>query len=235
MATVPEALPVVAERWDLPDVLLVPMDSLDAYFARVYQIPLLTREEEAELGTAVRAGNRDAALRLAVHNLRYAAYLARKWEGRSQGEPVWSLGDAVQAANIGLWTAVQRYDPSLARFTTYAHWWIRQSWDRARNTFLWQVRLPAHAVREWHAYQQAVEAWTQSRHRKPKPEELAELLGWPLHRVGFWQQWAETTQRPASLDALVLDEDTPLGDLVAGSADDAVWSRLQHRAQQEAV
>ncbi|NMP25224.1 sigma-70 family RNA polymerase sigma factor, partial [Sulfobacillus harzensis] len=26
-----------------------------------------------------------------------------------------------------------------------------------------------------------------------------------------------------------------LGDLVAGSADDAVWSRLQHRAQQEAV
>lgn len=236
MAVMPTTLFATEDRWDVPDVLLVPMDSLDAYFARIHAVPTLSAAEESTLGQKVQAGDRDAALRLAVHNLRYAAHLARKWEGRGSDEPVWSLGDAVQAANVGLWTAARRFNPAIARFTTYATHWIRQAWDRARNDFLWQVRLPAHAAAEWRAYQRAVAAWTASRSQEPTPQDLAHLLGWPPERIAFWQQWAETGNHPASLDTPVGAGDTALGDLVA-APDDAtnLWRRLDHYARKQAV
>lgn len=231
----PKPITTDADRWDLPDTLLVPMESLDAYFARIHAIPVLSADEEMVLGEAVQHEDRDAAIRLATHNLRYAAHLARKWEGRTTAEAVWSLGDAVQAANIGLWTAAQRFDPRVARFSTLATWWIRQAWNRARNDFLWQVRLPAHAAEEWRAYQRAVTTWSASHGTDPTSEELADFLGWPIHRVAFWAHWAVTNHRPASLDALLLDGDTPFGDMLAAPEDSGIWSQMTQLAQKDAV
>ena len=228
--------PVCEDRWDLPDVLLVPMASLDDYFARIRAQPILSAEEEAQLGRAVQAGDRGAAIRLALANLRYAAHLARKWERPASVEMVWGLGDAVQAANLGLWTAAQRYNPAFARFTTYATWWIRQAWYRARNDFLWQVRLPSHALPEWHAYQQAEAAWSRSHATPPTAADLIALLGWPASRIAFWQQWATTESHPASLDVRVGESDTtPLGDLIPDPGPDGIWQRLDQLARQEAV
>lgn len=231
----PKPITTEADRWDLPDTLLVPMESLDAYFARIHAIPVLSSEEETLLGEAVQRGDRDAAIRLATHNLRYAAHLARKWEGRPTTESVWSLGDAVQAANMGLWSAAHRFDPAVARFSTYATWWVRQAWNRARNDFLWQVRLPAHAADEWRVYQRAVAAWSGSHGTEPTADMLVNLLGWPLSRVTFWQHWAATNHRLASLDALIADGDTPLGDLLAAPDDTSVWHQMAHVAQKDAV
>ena len=233
-----------AERWDLPDVLLVPLDSLTAYFTRIQAIPLLTAAEERDLGRAMQAGDPDAALRLAQHNLRYAAHCARKWEraaggeafpGSAQAELVWSLGDAVQAANLGLWAAVQRYDPAIARFTTYATWWIRQAWDRARNDFIWQIRLPAHAVEEWRAYQRTAAAWTQSHGEEPTADDLHSLLGWPRSRIAFWQRWASTTAHPLSLDAPLTEDGSAWDTVLSAPADLSLWDRFEYQARRTAV
>ena len=228
-----------SDRWDLPDIVLVPMDSLQSYFNRLQSIALLSRDEEMDLGHAIQAGDHDAAVRLTLHNLRYAAHCARKWERTAPGsEAVWGLGDAVQAANIGLWTAVQRYDPAVARLTTYATWWIRQVWNRARNDFLWQIRLPTHAAEEWHVYHRVWEAWKQSRGTEPTTDEMVELLGWPATRVAFWHQWRTTQNHVASLDAMIAEYDSVLGDFVADPlavTDTTVWDRLQQHAQREAV
>ena len=233
-----------AERWDLPDVLLAPMGSLTAYFTRIQAIPLLTAAAEQDLGRAIQAGDGDSALRLAHHNLRYAAHCARKWEGAiggetffgaSQTELVWSLGDAVQAANLGLWAAVRRYDPTIARFTTYATWWIRQSWDRARNDFIWQVRLPAHAVEEWRTYQRTAAAWTQSHGEDPTADDLHTLLGWPASRIAFWQQWASTTAHPLSLDAPLTEDGSRWDTVLSEPADLSLWDQFEHQARKTAV
>lgn len=229
------------DRWDLPDVLLVPSDSLAAYFTRIHTIPLLTAEEERHYGLAAQQHDPAAAVRLAMHNLRYAAHCVRRWEdpAPSAGEPVWSLSDAVQAGNIGLWRAVRHYDPAIARFTTYATWWIRQSWDRLRQDFLWQVRLPTHAVQSWRTYQRARHQWVAAHGDEPDAETLAAQLQWPLTRVVFWQQWSADTAHPLSLNG---DHDPHRDDpdvlaFSSGLADphDTVWDRLDAWARQQAV
>lgn len=228
-----------SDRWDLPDVLLVPMDSLDAYFFSVHEIPLLSAAQERELGLRYRAGDTDAALSLAVHNLRYAAQCARKWEYYSKTEPVWSLSDAVQAANSGLWHAATRFNPDIARFTTYATNWIFQGWQRERATFFWQIRLPAHAVQEQLAFRRAMEAWEHTHHQEATAEDLVGLLGWSLPKAVFWLHWAATQDAPLSLDMPRRgDEDTDPTGWVAQIPDDhadTVWDVITRHGQKDAV
>ena len=229
--------PLLDDRWDVPDILLVPLDSLDAYLAHLQDIPLLTAQEEMVLGTAAQKQDQSAMMRLALHNLRYAAHLVRRWERQPSAgtEPVWSLSDAVQAGNIGLWKAAQRYDPQVARFTTYATWWIRQSWTRLRNDFMWQVRLPAHAAQEWMSYQRARTVWEQTHDEAPEPEELAAVLHWSLDRVAFWQHWEAQSSHPVSLDQTFGDDgDLLLSDVVA-DPHEFLWRRLDQMARRQAV
>lgn len=224
-----------SDRWDLPDLLLVPMDSLDAYLTRIQQIPLLTPAEERHWGTLAHSGNVDAATHLAVHNLRYPAHLVRRWEHFPRSETVWALSDAVQAGNLGLWIAAKKFDPHVARFTTYATWWIRQAWHRARLDFLWQMRLPAHAAEEWLTYQKVWNTWTETHLTAPSLEELADALRWPLDRVAFWQTWAETGQRPLSLDMPITDDtDATLSNWLE-RPDQSTWDRMEAVLRHEAV
>lgn len=205
-------------------------ESLAVYLRQIHDIPLLAPAEETALGHAIQAGDQDAAQHLTVHNLRYAAHCARKWEHTElrRHEKVWDLGDAIQAANLGLWQAALRFDPTRARFTTYATWWIRQAWQRARGEFIWVMRLPAHAEREWYAYQQAVQQTPDA-----PVDDLAATLHWLPERVVFWQTWEKEQARPVSLDypSGSPDEETALADYLAtpDTPEDMVISSVQHQ------
>jgi len=53
------------------------------------------------------------------------------------------LLDLVQAGNLGLIRAAQRYDPSRGhRFASYACWWINQAIQRHRHDLSSLIRLP---------------------------------------------------------------------------------------------
>lgn len=41
--------------------------------------------------------------------------------------------DALQAARIGLWLALKRWDPARGRFSTFASWWVRHALQRWRG------------------------------------------------------------------------------------------------------
>lgn len=96
--------------------------SLDSYISAVNQIPMLTREEERELGLKVFENNDlEAAHRLVTSHLRFVVYVARSYSG--YGLPV---GDLIQEGNIGLMKAVKRYDPShKVRLVSFAVHWIK--------------------------------------------------------------------------------------------------------------
>jgi RNA polymerase sigma-32 factor len=96
--------------------------SLARYIARARAIPTLTREEEHELAVRVRDfDDKEARDRLARANLRHVVSVAISY--RRYGI---RLGDLVAEGNVGLATALGKFDPERGtRFVTYAVHWIR--------------------------------------------------------------------------------------------------------------
>ena len=97
-------------------------DSLERYMAEVNKFPLLSREEEFELAKRwYEKGDVGAAHRLVTSNLRFVVKIALEY--RNYG---CSLKDLIQEGNIGLMTAVKKFNPYRGyRLITYAAWWIR--------------------------------------------------------------------------------------------------------------
>lgn len=82
----------------------------------------LTREQEYELGRAVRKGDARARRILAESNLPFVVSVAKKYAGRGGAR----LDDLIQEGNVGLMKAIEHFDPKKnVRFATYAVWWIR--------------------------------------------------------------------------------------------------------------
>ena len=93
------------------------------YLKEISKIPLLTQEEEKELGYRTQKGDRDALQKLIESNLRFVIKIAKKY--RASGLP---FLDLINEGNCGLIEAANRFDPDRGvRFTSYAVWWIRQA------------------------------------------------------------------------------------------------------------
>lgn len=96
--------------------------ALSRYINRVKEIPALSREEEHALALRVRDADDPVAVeKLVQANLRYVVAIAvtyRRYDVR--------LGDLIAEGNVGLVTAIRRFDPEKGtRFVTYAAYWIR--------------------------------------------------------------------------------------------------------------
>jgi len=77
-------------------------------------------------------------------NLRLVVKIAAQYQG-SPGEGRIALSDLVQEGNLGLLTAIERFDPTRGvRFCTYAAWWIRHRVSRACHNHGKPVRIPTH-------------------------------------------------------------------------------------------
>ena len=103
-------------------ILAGPVGSLEAYVERVSRVPVLTREEELELGRRLQdGGDLDAARQMVLSHLRFVVHIARGYGG--YGLP---MGDLIQEGNIGLMKAVKRFDPNVGvRLVSFAVHWIR--------------------------------------------------------------------------------------------------------------
>jgi RNA polymerase sigma-32 factor len=95
---------------------------LERFLAEVRRYPRLSDEEERTLGKAVREhGDREAARKLVVHNLRLVVAIAYQYRR------AWAnILDIFQEGSVGIMEAVKRWEPTLGpRFGTYAAYRIR--------------------------------------------------------------------------------------------------------------
>ena len=108
-----------------------------AYIADVRQLGdnLLTAEDEKRLARLIAGKNKKISQRarrkMIESNLRLVISIAKKYRGSGVEFP-----DLIQAGNIGLMTAIRKFNPDLGfRLSTYATFWIRQSIQREISSY----------------------------------------------------------------------------------------------------
>ena len=99
-----------------------PGSDIDKYLSQVYQIPVLTREEELVLTTEFfETEDVKLAHKLVIAHLRFVVHIAKSYAG--YGLP---LADIIQEGNVGLLKAVTKFDPNKGvRLVSFAVHWIK--------------------------------------------------------------------------------------------------------------
>ena len=144
-------------------------DSVRMYLSEIGKVNLLTAEEEIDLAKKIAKGDPIAKQKLAEANLRLVVSIAKKYIGRGL-----SFLDLIQEGNIGLFRAVEKFDPKKGfKFSTYATWWIRQAITRAIADQARTIRIPVHMVETINKLTHTQRRLLQELGREPTPEELS--------------------------------------------------------------
>ena len=183
-------------------------DPVKMYLKDIGKVPLLTQEEELELGRRVTEGDQEAKDKLCESNLRLVVAIAKKYCGRGM-----MFLDLIQEGNFGLVKAVEKYDYSKGfRFSTYATWWIRQAITRAIADQARTIRIPVHMVETINRQIRVARQLTISLGREPSPAEIAKEMGISEAKVRDIQRIAQDT---ISLETPVgEEEDSSLGSFI---------------------
>ena len=183
-------------------------DSIRMYLCEIGKVPLLSAKEEIDLAQAIRRGDQRAKQLLAEANLRLVVSIAKKYIGRGL-----SFLDLIQEGNIGLFRAVEKFDPDRGfKFSTYATWWIRQAITRAIADQARTIRIPVHMVETINKLTHTQRRLVQELGREPLVEELAAELDMDIRKV---RHIMKISQDIVSLEAPVgTEEDSKLGDFI---------------------
>jgi RNA polymerase primary sigma factor len=149
------------------------------YLAEIQRYPLLRRENEQELWTAMRGGDEDARKALILAYLRLVVSIARNYRNRGV-----EFLDLIEEGNVGLIAAVDRYDVDRGvHFSTYATWWIRQALARGVANQARTVRIPIHVLQMVRRYVATERRLERELRRRPEVLEIAQELGLPSARA----------------------------------------------------
>ena len=177
------------------------IDPTNMYMREIGYWPLLTAKEELAVARKVVKGDKNAKITMIQSNLRLAVKIAKYYNNR--GMP---LLDLIEEGNLGLMTAVDKFDPSRGfRFSTYATWWIRQTIERAIMNQARTVRLPIHVMKGFNRYLRAVHDLVQNGSIDPKVEEIAEFMDIPVSKV---KEFMTLPEARTSIDASVSSDDS---------------------------
>ena len=163
------------------DILSPIADWLTVYLHDINQFPLLSHQEQSALFKEFHAGNLEARTQLINCNLRLAYSIAKKYRPFFI---TFEFQDMIQEANIGLATAVEKYDYTLGyTFSTYASWWISQAIQRAFPRHNSGLHISHHQYMDSSRIKKVISELSIKNQRVPTDEEIAEALGFSVTRV----------------------------------------------------
>jgi len=173
---------------------------LQMYFDEITGSQPLSRAEEAELSERIAAGDDRAREELAEANLLFVITVAKNYRNRGM-----SFSELISAGNLGLMTAVDRFDATKGfKFISYAVWWIRQAILQALAEDTRTIRLPVNRIdllrKIAHARQQLGDA----NEGEPCDEEIAAALDLPVTEV---RSTVLSGSHTVSLDRALYDDE----------------------------
>ena len=187
-------------------------EELKIYLNEINQIPLLSAEEEKELTTKAAQGDSAAKEKLINSNLKLVVSIAKKFQDNGI-----SFLDLIQEGNIGLMTAIDKFDNSLGyRFSTYAYYWIKTTISRAVNQQNRSIRIPVYMVEKLSKYKKIEQELSQKYNREPTENEVAEKMDVSVKEI---RELKEYLSDAVSLDAPIgEDKEDSFGSFVEDSS-----------------
>lgn len=186
-------------------------DSVKTYLREIGRRPLLTLEEERKLAQRISKGDNYAREIFIESNLKLVVSIAERYIGRGL-----SFLDLIQEGNLGLITALDKYDVSRGlKFSSYATYWIRQAITRAIADKGRNVRVPVYMYEKIGAYKKAVTNLEARLNRQPMINEIANEMGLSIPEV---TKLHKLQSDAVSMNTLVgNDEYTELGNFIPAS------------------
>lgn len=180
---------------------------LQTYIKAVEKIPLLSREEEYSLAVKSKNGDLAARTKLIESNSRFVISIAKNYQNRGL-----SLEDLISEGNIGLITAIDKFEPEKGfHFISYAVWWIRQVILKAIGDKSRLIRLPMNRNADFIQVQSAKNKIEQNC-EEASIEDIAKACSMTEEEVA---EVLSFTHEITSLDAPVADgEGATLGDFI---------------------
>ena len=209
--------------------------TIDAYLAEISRYPLLTPQEEIELGRqvqemlqlkqeqreltpqekrAVKRGER-AMQKFVRANLKLVVSAAKRYLHVVRNM---DMMDLVQEGNLGLINGVMKFDPERGyKFSTYSYWWVRQAMTRAIRYKDRTLRLPGNIAEMAYTWGTKRQRLRIELGREPSLMEMAEVFKVSPEDVSLY---IERGHHLTSLDQLIGEgADTAIVELVADPRD----------------
>lgn len=178
--------------------------TLKEYLQEIDEASLLSVEQEHLLGKLIVEQNDPwAREQLVRSNLRLVVSIAKRYGGRGM-----SLGDLIEEGNLGLIRAVDYFDPDRGtRFSTYAAWWIKQTIKRALLENIQPVHVPTYMVTLINQWRHTMSELESRLGRAVGIEEMAEVMGLPLHKAVIIHRIVEVLSSAGDADGDETEED----------------------------
>ena len=180
----------------------------------------LCKEKKQELEHLIELGNKAIELFL-LTNQGLIVSIAKRYKEID-------LDDLIQEGNIGLLTAIRKYDYTRGcRFSTHATWWVRAAIYQAYAQQRLTIRLPMYRHREVKSFLYIKQLLQHRLKRLPTEEEIASEMGIDIAKI---TQIQRSIHSMISLDlSATKDDDQTVGELLPSPEppmEDVVLNRI---------
>ena len=204
---------------------------LAMYLKEINKIPMISHDEEIELAQKAQAGDNAAKNKLINANLRFVVNVAKKYQNHGL-----DLTDLISEGNLGLLTAVDKFDASKGyHFISYAVWWIRQSILKAICEKSRAIRLPLNRANELVQIEHARKVVGTKKTEQQEYEEIGAMLNMDPSHV---RDMINISREMISLDAEVNDSDaghSKVGDFFEDNAYDRPEEKAIEKSMHEEI
>lgn len=164
--------------------------SLQLYFNDLGNTSMLDPDEEMDLIQKAQAGDVAARNKIIESNLRLVIPVAKSYMNCGLG-----FLDLIQEGNIGLITAVDKFDTTTGnKFNTYAIWWIKQKISRAVANQGKTIRVPVYIVENMNRLKKIERELVVSLGRDPTDAELTAAAGITIEDLKKYRKYSSDVE-----------------------------------------